>query len=192
VISGVATPAQGSAIWAHVLSHRYPEELFITPYQHNYTLQAMSALGHTPEALEFVRWYWGGMLAEGATSTWEGYDPRWPKEQFHRFLQADNGRGYFVSLAHGWSAGVTTWLTQAILGVRPLEPGMRRVSIHPELADLTWVRGKVPTPRGPIEVSVRREGTALRADVALPPGTRAEFALPGQPARELGPGRHSL
>jgi alpha-L-rhamnosidase len=192
VYSGVATAAQGTAIWTQVLSHRYPEELFITPYQHNYTIQAMSALGHTSEALEFVRWYWGGMLAEGATSTWEGYDPRWPKEQFHRYLQADNGRGYFVSLAHGWSSGATTWLTQAILGVRPLEPGMRRVSIHPELAGLTWVRGRVPTPRGPIEVSVHRDQLALRAAVALPPGTRAEFALPGQPVRELGPGQHQL
>jgi alpha-L-rhamnosidase len=190
--SGVATNTQAVAIWTHVLSHRYPEELFITPYQHNYTLQAMSAFGHTAEALEFVRWYWGGMLAEGATSTWEGYDPRWPKEHFHRYLQADNGRGYFVSLAHGWSSGVTTWLTQAILGVRPLEPGMRRVSIHPELVDLSWVRGKVPTPRGPIEVSVYKDSLALRAEVALPPGTQAQFALPGRPVQELGPGRHQL
>jgi hypothetical protein len=192
VYSGVATPAQREAIWTRVLSHRYPAELFITPYQHNYTLQAMSALGHTREALEFARWYWGGMLDEGATSTWEGYDPRWPKEHFHRELQADNGKGYFVSLAHGWSAGVTTWLTQAILGVRPIEPGMRRVSIRPELADLSWVKGKVPTPRGPIEVDVRREGQGLRVDVALPAGTTAEVTLPGQPMRELGPGKHSV
>jgi hypothetical protein len=192
VISGVATPEQRTAIWTQVLSHRYPQEFFITPYQHNYTLQAMSALGHTREALAFVRWYWGGMLAEGATSTWEGYDPRWPKEQFHRYLQADNGRGYFVSLAHGWSSGVTTWLTQAILGVRPVESGMRRVSIHPDLAGLTWARGKVPTPRGPIAVSLLREGGRWRAEVTLPSGTRADFALPGQPVRELGPGTHHL
>jgi hypothetical protein len=192
VISGVATPEQRTAIWTQVLSHRYPEELFMTPYQHNYTLQAMSALGHTRAALEFVRWYWGGMLAEGATSTWEGYDPRWPKEQFHRYLQADNGRGYFVSLAHGWSSGVTTWLTQAILGVRPVEPGMRRVSIRPDLSGLAWARGKVPTPRGPIAVSVTREGVQWHAEVTLPSGTRADFALPGQPVRELGPGQHHL
>jgi hypothetical protein len=192
VCSGVATPAQGKAIWSQVLIHRYPVELFMTPYQHNYTLQAMTALGHTPEALAFVRWFWGGMLAEGATSTWEGYDPRWPKEQFHRHLKADNGQGYFVSLAHGWSAGVTTWLTQAILGVRPIEPGMRRVSIRPELVDLRWIRGTVPTPRGPIEVSVRRLGGAMSAVVSLPPGTRADVALPGQPSRVIGPGKHRL
>ena len=101
-----------------------------------------------------------------------------------------------MSLAHGWSSGVTTWLTQAILGVRPVEPGRARrpgrVSIRPELADLTWARGRVPTPRGPIEVSVRKERTTLRAEVTLPPGTTADVALPGQPARELGPGRHRL
>jgi hypothetical protein len=192
VLSGITTPAQQAAIWNRVLSQRYPAELFMTPYQHNYTLQAMSALGHTRQALEFVRWYWGGMLAEGATSTWEGYDPRWPKEHFHRELQADNGKGYFVSLAHGWSAGATTWLTQAILGVRPIEPGMRRVSIRPDLVDLQWARGTVPTPRGPITFNVRKEKSVLRADLTLPEGTTANFALPGQPAVELGPGRHSV
>jgi hypothetical protein len=192
VYSGVATSTQQAAIWSLVLSHRYPVELQITPYQHNYTLQAMTALGHTREALAFARWYWGSMLAEGATSTWEGYDPRWPRQHFHRELQADNGKGYFVSLAHGWSAGVTTWLTQAILGVRPTEPGMRRVSIRPELVDLSWVKGKVPTPRGPIEVVVRRVGTTTRATVILPPGTQAEVTLPGQKERGFGPGQHSL
>src|SRR5438552_1050498 len=76
-------------------------------------------------------------------------------------LRADNGKGYFVSLAHGWSARMTTWLTQAVLGVRPLEPGMRRVSNRPGLVDLSWVKGKLPTPRGPIELDLHREGESL-------------------------------
>ncbi len=117
----------------------------------------MASLGHRREALDWIRQYWGGMLAEGATSFWESYDLRWPKSNPHLSLQADGTSGYFVSLAHGWSAGPTAWLTENILGVTPLEPGYGTVDIHPDLLDLAWAYGTVPTPHGLIKINVDKK-----------------------------------
>jgi hypothetical protein len=48
----------------------------------------MSKTGDREIALSWIRKYWGGMIGQGATSFWEGYDTRWPKEDFHRSLKA--------------------------------------------------------------------------------------------------------
>jgi hypothetical protein len=82
--------------------------------------------------------YPSGQLAEG--------------RDVQRLLQADNGQGYFVSPAHGWSCGPTTWLIQQVLGTQPREPGFREVSIRPDLVDLEWARGAEPASRGLIRV----------------------------------------
>ena len=63
----------------------------ITPYYGYHLLSAIANVGQRTEALARRRSYWGGMLAEGATSSWEAYDPRWPKADPHRFLQARDG-----------------------------------------------------------------------------------------------------
>ncbi len=86
------------------------------------------------------------MLNEGATSFWESYDLRWPKTNPHLSLQADGTSGYFVSLAHGWSAGPTAWLSENILGIRPVTPGYKRVTIDPDLMGLDWAKDQSRPP----------------------------------------------
>ena len=120
IYSGVADKIQRQAIAQTILAPGAPAwRQVATPYYNYFVLQALGDLGRTTQALRFIRSYWGGMIHEGATTFWEAYDPRWPKKHFHRYLQADNRPGYFVSLSHGWSSGVTTWLTEYVLGVRP-------------------------------------------------------------------------
>ena len=165
VLSGAATLPQQQAIWTRVLSQILPEmsrpsepkpAITITPYYGYYVLSAMARLNHRREALDWMRQYWGGMLAEGATSFWEGYDPRWPKQDFHAHLEADGKAGYYTSLAHGWSSGPTAWLMEQVLGIQPTAAGFHTVTLRPDLAGLTWVRGTEPTPRGPIAVQIGR------------------------------------
>jgi alpha-L-rhamnosidase len=181
VVAGVATPQQDEAIWTKVLAgvmHPAADAPGITPYYGFYVLEAMAATGHATEALGWMKSYWGGMLAEGATSFYEAYDPRWPKENFHAFLQADGKTGYYVSLAHGWASGPTAWLMEEVLGIRPTGAGFGTVTIRPELAGLAWARGAEPTPRGVIRVSVKADEVKLR----VPQGTDATVVLPFQPA----------
>ncbi len=175
VYSGVATPQQTSAIWQHILSQ--PSQEMITPYYNFYVISAMAQSGHRREALDWIRKYWGGMVAEGATSFWEGYDPAWPKDNFHENLQADDSKGYFVSLSHGWSSGPTAWLSEQVLGVRPTAPGFAHTSIRPDLMGLEWAKGTVPTPQGEIHVDYRATKT-FDALIELPTGVVATVSMP--------------
>lgn len=157
-------------LWRDVLSRvkqDSPVDQSISPYFGAHVLDAMAAMNHHREALDWIRTYWGGMLAEGATSFWESYDLRWPKTNYHLSLQADGTSGTFVSLAHGWSSGPTAWLTENVLGVTPDSPGYDAVAIHPHLSGLDFARGTVPTPHGVIAVRADKE---KGIEVDLPAG----------------------
>ena len=171
IYAGVATKEQTQAIYDKILAPTSPAwNLLATPYYNNYVIYAMSLAGHNAATLGVIRNYWGGMLNEGATSWWEGYDPKWEKKDFHAHLQADDGTGYFVSLAHGWSAGPTSWLTERVLGVRPTTGGFKSVDIAPDLGDLQWAEGDVPTPQGNLHVRVDKQTIGVGAESACTGG----------------------
>ena len=180
ILAGLATPEQYAPIWDSVLKNvrqDYPEAQVVSPYYNYYVVTAMAETGHRLEALQWLRKYWGGMLDEGATSFWEAYDLRWPKKNYHVSLQADGTSGFFVSLAHGWSSGPTAWLMEQVLGIRSTDAGFSRVTLRPDLIDLTWAKGSEPTPSGPIVIDLKNDGT-LHLAVDLPPSVEAELLIP--------------
>jgi alpha-L-rhamnosidase len=181
VISGAANPAQYDTLWKNVLSqvgNGPTHGLILSPYYNYYVIRAMAQTGHRDAALKWIRQYWGGMIAEGATSFWEAYDPSWYLEDFHSSLQSDNRSGYFVSLAHGWSSGPTAWLMEQILGIQPTGPGFATVDIRPDLVDLAWARGAEPTPHGMLKVDARKNGNATAITLDIPEGVTARVAVP--------------
>ena len=180
VLSGLASPSQYPAIWQNSLSTvgrvKY-NGLIITPYYNYYVISAMARMGHRAEALDWIRQYWGGMIDEGATSFWEGYDPAWYKQDPHSSLQADDSTGYQASLAHGWSTGVTPWLMEQVLGIQPRGAGFSQVDIRPDLLGLQWAQGAEPTPRGLLKVAIRNDN-GYRTTIDLPPGAVARVSVP--------------
>lgn len=142
-----------------------------------YTLSALGEAGLTAEAVHILRDYYGGMLDLGATTFWEDFDLSWA-ENAHRIDElpvpgkhdphGDYGafcyKNFRHSLCHGWSSGPAPFLTKYVLGVRPFAPGMRAVRFAPDLGDLKWARGTVPTPHGVIEVELEKaaNGRTLR------------------------------
>ncbi|HTV81672.1 MAG TPA: alpha-L-rhamnosidase C-terminal domain-containing protein [Acidobacteriaceae bacterium] len=181
VLSGVASQDQYPGIWKNSLSdvgHIEYNPYIITPYYNFYVVSAMAEMGHRQAALNWIRQYWGGMVQEGATSFWEGYDPTWYKGSlFHESLQADNMSGLRVSLAHGWSSGVTPWLMAQVLGIQPTAGGFATVNIRPDLLGLKWARGTEPTPHGLLGVSIR-DDDGYTTTVTLPADVRASVSVP--------------
>ncbi len=180
VLSGVADPGQFNSIWNNVLA-QVGQPTFrpnlITPYYGAYVLDAMARMNHRQAALGWIRQYWGGMIAEGATSFWEAYDPSWPKDDPHADLQADGRTGYFASLAHGWSTSPAYWLMEQVLGIQPVAPGFSRTILRPDLLDLQWASGQEPTPHGLLKVDLRRQN-GLHATIQLPAGVHATVLFP--------------
>ena len=78
---------------------------------------------------------------------------------------------------HAWGASPNYELFRTVLGVESAAPAFKRVRIAPNLNGLPVVSGTVPSPQGPISVSII-EGA--NATIDLPPGTEGEFVWKGK------------
>ena len=96
----------------------------VTPYFKFFELAALCKCGKKEEVFTQIKSYWGGMIAQGATSFWELYDPG---ETAHYQMY---GRKYGKSLCHAWGAAPLYLLGRYFLGV---EFSGGKVFIQPEL-----------------------------------------------------------
>lgn len=108
VLAGIPeTPAVAQAALRNALAD--PQAVRpITPYLYHYLAEAMLDCGMDDAALDLVRGYWGdrgGMLAAGADTFWEAYDPQEP-------LTSPYGDIHANSYCHAWSCS-PTWLFRA-------------------------------------------------------------------------------
>ena len=143
------------------------------PFRALFVLLGLFRAGDANRALEFIRAYWGEMLARGATTMWEHFSLEWPDGIPPR-------RG--VSFCHAWSAAPTYALPACVLGVTPLAPGFSEVAIAPQPGDLAWARGDVPTPHGIVHVEWTRADGRFTLRINLPAGTAGRLTLPPMPA----------
>jgi hypothetical protein len=148
-----------------------------TPYFSFYLLRALCSLGRREQALGYIRENWGRMLARGATTFWEHYEPQW-------------------SLCHAWSAAPTYDLPAEIAGIRPLQPGFEEFTVDLQPLGLTWLRARVPTVRGEIFLSYHYRSDqpfvdpmggviplahtepAVTVNLTVPGGARAQASVP--------------
>jgi alpha-L-rhamnosidase len=131
-----------------------------TFYSH-FVYGALARHGRLAEALRLMRERYGPMLARGATTLWESFEPT-------------------ASLCHGFSATPTYQLSRRVLGVGPAAPGFARIALSPDLAGLDHARGIVATPHGDVEAELTRDGATLVARYRVPAGCEVEpHAAPG-------------
>jgi hypothetical protein len=160
----------------------------LSPFYGYYVLEARAKAGDTAGALEAIRTFWGAMLDLGATTFWEHFDMAWVdgaarideltppgKVDVHAAYGDFCFKGWRHSLCHGWSGGPTAWMTEHVLGLAPLEPGCRRLRVAPNLGDLQWAEGSLPTPFGPVHVRHEKaaDGT-VRSKIDAPEGVTVE------------------
>ncbi|HUI28109.1 MAG TPA: alpha-L-rhamnosidase C-terminal domain-containing protein [Candidatus Kryptonia bacterium] len=148
-----------------------------TFYSH-FVYRALCRAGRFDRALAMIRERYGKMLARGATTLWESFDPT-------------------ASLCHGFSATPVYQLSTEVLGVYPLEPGFARFRLAPQFSDLTHARGTFPTVRGDIPAAWQRDGDRVELEVSIPDGTRAEVVAPAgfrlaDRARTFAAGTHHI
>ncbi|HEU4722098.1 MAG TPA: alpha-L-rhamnosidase C-terminal domain-containing protein [Gemmatimonadaceae bacterium] len=126
-----------------------------------YVHEALRKVGLADRYIEVLA-PWRTMLALGLTSAPEKEEP----------TRSDS---------HAWAAHPNYGLLATVLGVRPASPGFRVVGIAPALGPLRTASGRVPHPRGDIDVSLTRVGAAgLSAEVTLPAGVSGRFEWNGR------------
>lgn len=139
--------------------------------------------GLESSAIEEIQRLYGYMASHDPMITnWEGIGP--------------NGSLYeqgYTSMAHGWSTGIVSLMSNYILGVMPTSPGFKTWSISPIAAGLKWAKGAVGTPMGDIEVSWSVNGNAFEIEILAPVGTKGELQIPiaeGQRVKMNGKTQH--
>ncbi|RZK74648.1 MAG: hypothetical protein EOO85_14930 [Pedobacter sp.] len=137
-----------------------------------FVISAMAKIGRYDEAISSIKDSWGGQIKYGGTTFFEVFRPQWNDILNSNDAPPNNQAGY-TSLTHPWSSGVVKWLSEEVLGIKPLEPGFKKFSIMPHLGrSLTSVSGEIPTQHGIISASF--DTRAGMGYVKIPAGTLAE------------------
>lgn len=88
---------------------------------------ALSRMRAPERMLKQMKEYWGGMIAQGATSFWEGYDANEDEVKQYGFY----GRPFGKSLCHAWSSGPAALIPSELLGPPPLSDGWATLRDRP-------------------------------------------------------------
>lgn len=190
--AGFVTPEEAAGIVALALSDivTLPS---LSHFNSFFVLTAASAAGQLDGGVEQVRRFWGADLALGATTFFEVGHPELASILQPGPTALPGEQNGWTLLCADWSTGATQWLSQWVLGVRPLAPGFSRALFAPHIAHgMEGVAGAHPTPHGII--AVRVDGGAV--EVAAPAGvgevvvqlsevTLARMGLSGAPLEAL-------
>ncbi|WP_226628485.1 alpha-L-rhamnosidase [Alloyangia pacifica] len=136
---------------------------------------------------------WGFSIRHGATTIWERWDGWTPETGFQ-----STAMNSFNHYAYG-AVGEWIWARLAGIDWNAAGPGYRRLTMRPVFdRRIGHVKARYEAATGPVESAWVYDGAAVIWDVSLPPGTRADIALPegwrrdGQAAFTLEAGRHRL
>lgn len=95
ILAGAVTPQEGGEI-LETLAERNPEKGMVSPYMNHHYVEALLMCGKKEQAMEYMKYYWGGMLEHGADTFWELYNPENPAESPY-------GSSIVNSYCHAWS-----------------------------------------------------------------------------------------
>jgi hypothetical protein len=186
--SGCLLPNEAAMLFGRI---RDTEQAFPMTYWHRFSdLDAAALVGEVQWALDYMRLHWGSALEAGMTTLWETFDPAWLGDDPHGVSivtgESATYGGYRTSHCHSCSAGPAAWLHTAVLGVRPAKAGLTAIDFSPALGDLAWAEGTIPTPRGPVHVSLRRQEEGRpRATLMVPRGIEVRVQERAQQAWEI-------
>ncbi|MEA2735675.1 MAG: alpha-L-rhamnosidase, partial [Humisphaera sp.] len=179
VISGVAEGERAAR--CRQLVHDTPADFVKagSPFFMFFLLEALVQERRYDDLIGTIRDYWGKQIDAGATTFWEMY---------HEGGPADGNTRLTRSHCHGWSAAPTFFLTRHVLGVQPATPGYAIVLVAPKIGNLTWARGRVPTPRGPVDCEWQNAADVFELRVSARPATPLRIELPVQGKIEITEG----
>jgi alpha-L-rhamnosidase len=162
-----------------VMQHIRSRGMACSVYGAQYLLEACYQLGDADHALALMTAEhdrgWLNMLNVGSTVTLEAWDHRYKNN---------------LDWNHAWGAAPANILPMWLAGVRPATPGFGKAIIAPQPAGLTHLQVKVPTPHGPIALTIE-SGQAV-IDTPVPAHWDGSGLGHEKGPTQLEPGRHVL
>ena len=156
VFAGITSPEETSVIGEALAGDLLPR--VGTPYMSAFEVLALHRAGMDDAALAKIREIWGGMLAQGATSFWEAFEPGESGPACLAFY----GRPFGRSLCHAWGTGPLFLLPLILFGAEPAADGWEKY----EFAPRPGVTGSlaVPVPGG-LLVSEVEAGRTVKLEI---------------------------
>ena len=154
IYAGLAKPEQHDLIFKNSLLEDAPylklnvEVGNDSPYFKFFLLDTAFICEQREWALDFMRYYWGKMVQEGAQTWWERFSPE------PEFDLRDAGAQCF-----GYGISPNYFLIREVVGIRPVQPGALQVYVNPMLTAAEWVQAQIPTVHGQIRVGWSFEDT---------------------------------
>lgn len=99
VLAGAVDKEDGAQILEKVTDMK-PEKGMVSPYMNHHYVKALLLCGKKEQALDYMKYYWGGMISHGADTFWELYNPENPAESPY-------GSSIVNSYCHAWSCTPT-------------------------------------------------------------------------------------
>lgn len=162
----------------------------LTTFLNYFIFSALANCGRHSDALNMIREYYGQMLKLGATTFWEDFDVEWAENSFgidelpvegKKDVHGDFGRfcytGFRHSLCHGWASGVLAYITENVLGIKPVEGSNFKYVVSPNLGNLQRIKGKYPTPFGIIEIRSEKLADGTVKTVVTAPNNFAKTII---------------
>lgn len=176
VTTGLTSSKENEALWDIAFSDRL-HRVSYSPFNQYFVIQAMSKMNRYDEALATINDQWGGQIEYGATTFFEVFLPSWNSYKLDINDAPVNNQCGYTSMTHPWSSGVTKWLSEEILGIKPTTPGFKTFDVIPHLGTtLKSVKGTTPTPEGLIAFAIdTKEGAGM---INVPNNTKARLAIP--------------
>jgi hypothetical protein len=165
VVAGLADTAKWAAV-RKVLMSRFEA----SPFMEKYVLEALFQMRYPNDALERMKARYRDMVQDAKTTLWEVWEP----EQGH-------------SYNHAWAGGPLVLLSQYVAGVNPDSPGYATYHVLPQLGMLDSVDVVVPSVKGNITVSVRKQARKPERfvlDLISPDHTTATVGIPKNAVNE--------
>ena len=118
---------------------------------------------------------WGFSIVNGATTIWERWNSYTPENGF-----GDVGMNSFNHYSLG---SVVEWMYEYVLGIRPLEPGFKKIAITPvydPLGRISYASGTYDSESGTITVDWEMNGDIVTLNVTKPAEVEAFFDIKGE------------
>jgi alpha-L-rhamnosidase len=175
VNAGFTNQTEQQSLLKNEFSNRV-NNISYSPFNQYSIIKAMARMHRYDEALETVRDCWGGQINYGGTTFFEVFRPSWNSVLGFNDAPPNNQCGY-TSFCHPWGSGVVKWLSEEILGIKPLKPGFTDCDILPHPGrTLTQIKGSVPTPRGTIHAEIDVNKGIF--NITVPAGIKARAGIP--------------
>lgn len=157
VLFSIADEEKQKKIAKYVL-HNDSVPQITTPYFKFYELEALCRLGYLEEVFSVIRSYWGGMLARGAVTFWEEYDPDVPeKEQYDMY-----GDRFGKSLCHAWAASPIYLLAKYFVGLHITDGRSGDYELNPHLEFFSQLDCILPV--GKRQIHIIWDGQKLKTE----------------------------